>query len=336
MSMSSEDSFSSLGKIEAINNLLSSAGLKRESSFSPTNGSLVKSAGRIFLEGIDFDLIYFPLPHLGYKCVVAVTGEIFAALAHPRLLQVRLGVSAKLDYKNIQELFKGIVAAAKEFGYSSMDLDLAPSPNGLTIGISAVGEELKSTEERRRRANSKDLICISGSLGAAFLGQMILERGKKNFERDSSQPDLERYKMLVGSYLKPELNASILSNFEDDDIIPSNAYLVSHGLGDAVKRLVRDTGLGAKVYAGKIPFEGNSFDTGKELDIDPISAAMNGGDDFKLLFTIPILSAEKFRRDFQTFEIIGHLAQSDVGSVLVTPDGLEHPITAQGWPQEAE
>lgn len=264
MSMSSEDSFSSLGKIEAINNLLSSAGLKRESSFSPTNGSLVKSAGRIFLEGIDFDLIYFPLPHLGYKCVVAVTGEIFAALAHPRLLQVRLGVSSKLDYKNIQELFKGIVAAAKEFGYSSMDLDLAPSPNGLTIGISAVGEELKSTEERRRRANSKDLICISGSLGAAFLGQMILERGKKNFERDSSQPDLERYKMLVGSYLKPELNASILSNFEDDDIIPSNAYLVSHGLGDAVKRLVRDTGLGAKVYAGKIPFEGNSFDTGKE------------------------------------------------------------------------
>ncbi len=336
MSMSSEDSFSSLGKIEAINNLLSSAGLKRESSFSPTNGSLVKSAGRIFLEGIDFDLIYFPLPHLGYKCVVAVTGEIFAALAHPRLLQVRLGVSSKLDYKNIQELFKGIVAAAKEFGYSSMDLDLAPSPNGLTIGISAVGEELKSTEERRRRANSKDLICISGSLGAAFLGQMILERGKKYFEKDSSQPDLERYKMLVGSYLKPELNASILSNFEDDDIIPSNAYLVSHGLGDAVKRLARDTGLGAKVYAGKIPFEGNSFDTGKELDIDPISAAMNGGDDFKLLFTIPILSAEKFRRDFQTFEIIGHLAQSDVGSVLVTPDGLEHPITAQGWPQEAE
>ncbi len=336
MSMSSEDSFSSLGKIEAINNLLSSAGLKRESSFSPTDGSLVKSAGRIFLEGIDYDLIYFPLPHLGYKCVVAVTGELFAALAHPRVLQVRLGVSAKLDYKNVQELFKGIVAAAKEFGYASMDLDLVPSPNGLTIGISAVGEELKSTEERRRTANSKDLICISGSLGAAFLGQMILERGKKNFERDSSQPDLEKYKMLVGSYLKPELNASILSNFEDDDIIPSNAYLVSHGLGDAVKRLVRDTGLGAKVYADKIPFEGNSFDTGKELDIDPISAAMNGGDDFKLLFTIPILSAEKFRRDFQTFEIIGHLAQSDVGSVLVTPDGLEHPITAQGWPQEAE
>lgn len=336
MNMSSGDSFSSLGKIEAINNLLSSAGLIRESSFTPADGNVVRSAGRIFIEGIDFDLVYFPLPHLGYKCVVAVTGELFAGLAHPRVLIVRLGVSAKLDFKHIQELFKGIATAAKEFGYSSMDLDLVPSPNGLTISISAIGEELKSTEEHRKTASSKDLICVSGSLGAAFLGQMILERGKKNFERDSSQPDLEQYKMLVGSYLKPELNASIVSNFEDDDIIPSNAYLISHGLGDAVKRLAHDTGLGAKVYADKIPFEGNSFATGKELDIDPISAAMNGGDDFRLLVTIPILSAEKFRRDFQTFDIIGHLAQSDVGSVLVTPDGLEHPITAQGWPQEAQ
>ena len=136
--MSSEDSFSSLGKIEAINNLLSSAGLKRESSFSPTNGSLVKSAGRIFLEGIDFDLIYFPLPHLGYKCVVAVTGEIFAALAHPRVLQVRLGVSAKLDYKNIQELFKGIVAERVRL--------LVDGP-----GSSAIAQRPRDRHLRRRR-----------------------------------------------------------------------------------------------------------------------------------------------------------------------------------------
>jgi thiamine-monophosphate kinase len=334
MNMSSGDSFSSLGKIEAIDSLLTSAGLDRENGFLPGEGSEVKTASRIFLEGVDFDLVYFPLPHLGYKCVVAVAGELFAALAHPRVLQVRLGVSAKLDYKNIQELFKGIATAAKEFGFSSMDLDLVPSQNGLTIGISTAGEELKSTAEHRGTAKSKDLICVSGSLGAAFLGQMILERGKKNFERDSSQPDLEKYKMLVGSYLKPELDASVLNHLEEEEIFPSNGYLVSHGLADAVKRLVRDTRLGAKVYADKIPFEGNSFATGKELDIDPISAAMNGGDDFRLLFTIPILSAEKFRREFQTFDIIGHMAQSDVGAVLVSPDGIEHPITSQGWPQE--
>ena len=175
---------------------------------------------------------------------------------------------------------------------------------------------------------------MSGSLGAAFLGQQILERGKKDFDRtkdDSVQPQLEKYRMLIGSYLKPELSASAVDRLEEAQIYPSNGYLVSRGLSDAVKRLGRDSGLGVKIYADKIPFEGNSFASGKELDIDPISAAMNGGDDFRLLFTIPILSAEKFRRDFQTFDIIGHLAQPEVGTVLVSPDGLEHPILAQGW-----
>lgn len=336
MNMSSGDSFSSLGKVEAVSSLLASSGLGIGAGFGPAAGSEVACASRIFMEGIDFDLVYFPLPHLGYKCILAVAGELMAAMAHPRTLQVRLGISAKLDFKDIRELFRGMSAAAKEFGFSSVDLDMAPSQNGLAISVSAAGEVLEFTAKRRVKARSKDLVCVSGSLGAAFLGQMVLERGKKNFERDSSQPDLEQYRMLVGSYLKPELNPGIVSCLEEDDMIPSNGYLVAHGLGDAVKRLARDTGLGVKIYADKIPFEGNSFATGKELDIDPISAAMNGGDDFRLLFTIPILSAEKFRRDFQTFDVIGHLAQKDVGAVLVTPDGLEHPIKAQGWPEEAE
>lgn len=331
--MATGDTFGSIGKIEAIDSLLSSSGLGRDESFKPAAGSVVISAGRIFIEGIDFDLTYFPLPHLGYKCTLAVAGELLAAMARPRTMQVRLGISAKLDYKDIKELFKGMATAAKEFGFSSLTLDLVPSPNGLTIAISATGEEPESTAGRKGKARNMDLICVSGNLGAAFIGQCILEKGKKDFEKNATQPDLEKYKMLVGSYLKPELNASIPKELEEDDIIPSNGYLVSHGLGDAVKRLVRDTGFGAKIYADKIPFEGNSFAAGKELDIDPISAAMNGGDDFRLLFVIPILSADKFRRDFQTFEIIGHLAQSDVGAVLVTPDGLEHPITAQGWPE---
>lgn len=255
-------------------------------------------------------------------------------MAHPRLLSVRLGVSAKLDFSHIKDLWLGVVTAAKEHGFSAVDLDLVPSPNGLTISVSAAGEEFKLTKGRTVGARSMDLVCVSGSLGAAFLGQQILEREKRGFDKtkdDSVQPQLEKYKMLIGSYLKPELNASIVDRLEESQIYPSNGYLVSHGLSDAVKRLSRDTGLGVKIYADKIPFEGNSFASGKELDIDPISAAMNGGDDFRLLFTIPILSAEKFRRDFQTFDIIGHLAQPEVGSVLVTPDGLEHPILAQGW-----
>ena len=137
--------------------------------------------------------------------------------------------------------------------------------------------------------------------------------------------------MMIGSYLKPEISPSTVSYMETDGIYPSSGYLVSKGLSDAIKRLSADTGLGAKIYADKIPFEGNSFELGREFDIDPISAAMNGGDDYRLLFTIPIMQLEKFRRDFQTFDIIGHLARPEVGAVLVTPEGIELPLKAQGW-----
>ena len=331
-----EKTFNEYGKTQAIDLLFGGSGFRRQERIScvPEAGSALCSVSRLFVEGMDFDLTYFPLKHLGYKAAVAVTGEIYAAMSHPRLLSVRLGVSAKLDFGHVRDLWSGVVAAAKEHGFHSVDLDLIPSPNGLTISMSAVGEEFKLTKGRTVKARSMDLVCVSGSLGAAFLGQQILEREKKSFEStkdDSAQPRLDKYKMLIGSYLKPELSATVVSRLEEAQIYPSHGYMVSNGLSDAVKRLSRDSGLGVKIYADKIPFEGNSFASGKELDIDPISAAMNGGDDFRLLFTIPILSAEKFRRDFQTFDIIGHLAQPEVGSVLVSPDGLEHPILAQGW-----
>jgi len=334
-------SFAEIGRIEAIDMLFEESGFKRTEGigFVPAEGSTVREASRIFVEGIDFDLMYFPLPHLGYKSVIAVAGELYARLAHPRLLSVRFGVSAKLDLSHVSEIWKGVTTAAKEHGFETIDLDLVPSPNGLTIGISATGEELKATKGKVAAAKSMDLICVSGSLGAAYIGQQILEREKRNFEKtkdDSHQPDLEKYRMLIGSYLRPELPASILAHLEDSEIYPSNGYLVTRGLSDAVKRLVRDTGLGAKVYADKIPFEGNSFAVGKEMDFDPISAAMNGGDDYQLLFTIPILEAEKFRHDFQTFDIIGHMAQPEVGAVLVSPDGAELPLKAQGWSDDEE
>ena len=331
-----EESFKEYGKEEAISLLYEGSGFDRvgNPSFEPAPGSDVVWSSRLFVEGIDFDLTYFPLKHLGYKCASAVAGEIYAMMSHPKSLSIRLGVSAKLDFSHIRDLWSGVVSAAKEHGFKAVDLDLVPSPNGLTVSVSAGGERLKLTRGRTVKARSKDLVCVSGSLGAAYLGQQILEREKRKFEKvtdDSEQPDLEKYKMLIGSYLKPEIPAGAVARLEETGIYPSNGYLVSHGLSDALKRLVRDSGLGVKVYADKIPFEGNSFAFGKEMDIDPISAAMNGGDDFRLLFTIPILSAEKFRREFQTFDIIGHMAQLEVGAVLVTPDGVELPVKAQGW-----
>ena len=332
----SEDTFSQLGKIQAIGQLYSGTGYKPfgGSAFAASEkGAQIVTASRTMLEGIDFDLVYFPLQHLGYKSVLAVCGELYAKLAHPRSLNVNLGVSAKLDYPQVKDIWQGIVTAAKEHGFKEVDLDLTPSKNGLVISVSAVGETSLLTSKRRGAAKSKDLICISGRLGAAYMGLRVLQREKKFFE-SGGEVSLEANKMLVQAYLKPELNPGTVSHLENAEIYPSHGYFLTRGLADAIKRLSRDSGLGAKVYAAMIPFEGNTFNLGKEMDIDPISAAMNGGDDFQLLFTIPILSLEKFRRDFQTFDIIGHLALPEAGTVLVTPEGLEMPLTAQGWPQD--
>ena len=331
-----EERFSDLGRVEAISRLFEGTGFTPfcRAEFTADSKSTCCQASKILLEGIDFDLTYFPLKHLGYKSVIAVTGELYAMFSHPRTLCVSLGVSAKLDFAQIAELWKGIVAAAKEHGYANLSLDLAPSKNGLCIAVSATGEVSNLTEKRRPAAKSMDLICISDNLGAALLARQILENEKRRFDAtkdDSMQPDLKEYRHLIGAYLKPEVNPTVVKQLENAEIIPSYGYFVTKGLSDAVKRLVRDSGLGAKIYVDKIPFPGKMFDLGKEFNIDPISAALNGGDDFRLMFTIPIGKHDKFRRDFQTFDIIGHLAKPEAGAVVVTPDGVEFPLKAQGW-----
>ena len=328
--------FSDLGRVEAISRLYEGTPYKPGATccFETSTKSYISTHSRVFIEGIDFDLVYFPLKHLGYKCATAVTGELYAEFSHPRTMDVRIGISSKLDFAQIKEVWEGLVAAAKEHGYKNVSLDLVPSPNGLTISVSAAGETSLLNAKRRPAAKSMDLICVSDNLGAAYLGFQILEREKRKFEESGdakAQPDLDAYKNLVGAYLKPQINPQVIKLMEDAEIIPSHGYLVTRGLADAVKRLVSDSGLGAKVYVDKLPFAGKTFDLGKEMNIDPISAALNGGEDYRLLFTIPIGKHDKFRHDFQTFDIIGHLAKPEVGAAVVTPDGVELPMKAQGW-----
>ena len=329
--------FSDIGKIEAIKLLFEESPFKQADGTSylcGEKGGVIRTASRLWLEGIDFDLTYFPLKHLGYKSVVGTVGEIYASLARPQSISVRLGISAKLDLPQVSELWNGICTAAEEHHIKRADLDLVPSRNGLTISIVISGITSPEVAENRKSASSKDLICISGNVGASFLGMSLLEQEKKKFEKAgelTGQPDLEKYKMLVASYLKPEIDPDIVSQLGDSGIIPPYGYLVNRGLADAARRLNRDSGLGVKIYTDKIPFEGNSFEVGKKLNIDPVSAALKGGDDYRLMFVIPMSAYETFRHDFQTFSIIGHLAQPEVGTVLVTHEGVELPVHAQGW-----
>ena len=318
------ETFAQLGRVEAIRQLFEDSGyapFEEPLCFTAAAEERCIQANSLLLEGIDFNLVYFPLKHLGYKSVLSATGELYARMAVPQTLSVKLGISAKLDFEDIHQLWSGVLVAAKEHGYRKLSLDLLPSKNGLTISVSVQGS-VSEKAMQRPQTRSKDLICVSGALGAAYLGQQVLEK---------KSDELEKYKMLVAAYLKPELGSQACEQLLGGGIVPSAAYFVTRGLSDAVMRLSRDTGLGAKIYADKIPFEGGSFTLGKELDIDPLSAAMNGGDDYRLMFVIPLENFERFRTNFQTFDIIGHMAQSNVGSVLVTPDGLEHALSAQGW-----
>lgn len=329
--------FSDIGKIEAIKLLFEESPFKQADGTSylcGEKGGVIRTASKLWLEGIDFDLTYFPLKHLGYKSVVGTVGEIYASLARPQSISVRLGISAKLDLPQISELWNGICTAAEEHHIKRADLDLVPSRNGLDISIVISGITSPEVAENRKSASSKDLICISGNVGASFLGMSLLEQEKKKFKKAgelTGQPDLEKYKMLVASYLKPEIDPDIVSQLGDSGIIPPYGYLVNRGLADAARRLNRDSGLGVKLYTDNIPFEGNSFEAGKKLNIDPVSAALKGGDDYRLMFVIPMSAYETFRHDFQTFSIIGHLAQPEVGTVLVTHEGVELPVHAQGW-----
>lgn len=333
--MAEKETFATLGKREAIRKLFEGSAYAPfcdPAAFQSTSRAHINTASKIFLEGIDFDLVYFPLKHLGYKCVTAVTAELYACMSVPRTLSINLGVSAKLDFEHIQILWGGMMLAARKYGYKKVALDIVPSKNGLCIGVTATGETTELSAKRRSLAHSKDLICLSGSVGGAYLGQALLESEKKRFENGAQKSEvLEKYQVMVGDYLKPELPVGVVENLEDAEIYPSYGYSVRTGLADAVLRLCGDSNLGAKIYVDKIPFEGNSFALGQELDVDPMSAAMNGGDDYKLLYVVPITQMEKFRRDFQTFSIIGHLAQPEAGSVLVMPEGVEIPLKAQGW-----
>lgn len=309
------ETFKELGTAGAVKKLYEGSGFSpcSEPYFECGDG-YATTASAVMLEGIDFDLTYFPLKHLGYKSIIGPTGQLMSVMSNPRTLSVTIGVSSKLDFKEIAQVWEGVVAAAKEFAYCKLALELTPSLTGLSIFVSATGYEDKSI--RRPVAKSMDLVCISNNAGAAFLGSRVLAK----------RMDLDKYKQLVGAYLKPELSPYTLTALKESGITPSFGYFCKRGLAAALRQLCADSGLGAKIYLDKLPFAGGSIDAATELGIDPVQAALKGGEDYCLLYTIPIGSHERFRHDFQNWDIIGHLAKPDVGAVIVSPDGLEHQL----------
>lgn len=325
---------SSIGKANAINTLFQNSGYINEPSVVYTEKKSECHAHSVMFEGVDFDLVYTPLKHLGYKSVLSVFGEIYARIHTPYSLSIKFALSSRFCFEDIQELWNGVVAAAKEHGVKHLSLDLVPSVNGLCISLSAVGVQETKIISSLPASKNMDLICLTGDVGAAYMGLHVLEREKVAFVKDKNgekQPDLKKYKYILESYLSPQIKPDILSRFLDEKIFPAKGYFLTKGLGEAIIRLTQESGFGAKIYLDRIPISSRTFAMAEEINMDAITAAMNGGDDYKFIFTIPIEKHEILRKECQDYDIIGHLAQPEVGAVMVTPEGAEIPIKAQGF-----
>lgn len=317
--------FSEIGRAAAIEALFKDSGFDNKPA-DLKSGEFF--AHKVMSEGVDFDLVYNPLRHLGYKAVLNVLGEVYAAFYRPTALSVVLGISARFCLEDIAELWAGMVAAAKEHSLKNLSLELNPSVNGLNISLGAFGGQKKKVLDARPQPKSMDLLCLSGNVGAAYMGQHVLEREKSSFvdSPNAKQPDLSKYKYILAQYLCPEVQANTIDRFLEQDIVPSAGAFVTKGLAEAVKRLSAATGLGAKIYVDKIPISSHTFDMAEEINMDVFTAVLNGGDDYRLLFTVPIDKHEVLSREIQTYDVIGHLCQPDVGCQLVTPEGAEIEI----------
>lgn len=324
----------SIGKIKLLERLLSGEGnTLNENLFSyESSGGNFMTSHSLLLEGTDFDLVYHPLRHLGYKSVISVLGPIYAQLHSPLSISVRIGLSARFFAEDVEELWDGMRAAMKEHNIESTALDLLPSLTGLTISLSSIGKQHKEIFVQRNTPASGDLICISGSPGAAFMGLQVLEREKRVYEGNPDvQPKLGDYKFILKRYLSPDLDTTLSETLKNNGLIASDGEFLTKGLSDAVKRICHRNNLGAHIYLDKIPIATQTFSMADEIGMDATTAALNGGDDMLLLYVIPLKLYETLSKEIPALDIIGHLTNSGSGAMLITPDGSPIPLKAQGW-----
>ena len=274
-------------------------------------------------EGIDFDLTYFPPKHLGYKAVTKGISDIVAMNATPEQITISLGISSKISVEFLDELYEGIRFACKEAEVDLAGGDTSASINGLIINITAVG-----------RAKMNDLICITGNLGAAFMGLQLLEREKRVLQGiNEPQPQFEGFEYLLERYLKPRARYDIVASLAKEKIVPTSMIDLTDGLASDLLQICKASKCGARVYLERMPLAKQTSSLAEEMHIDPVVAALNGGEDYQLLFTVPLDQRENVM-NVGHIDIIGHITAAETGAYLVTPDGSEIKLKAQGFKEE--
>lgn len=286
----------------------------------------------LLLEGIHFDLRYVPLKHLGYKSAIVNFSDIYAMGGKPNQILVSLGISARFTVEHIDEIYAGLKLACEIYGVDIVGGDTSASSSGLVISITCIGETVKDGAISRFGAKPTDLICVSGNLGAAYMGLQLLERENRVAAEVGKdfQPDFAGKEYILERQLKPEARKDIIEAILEAGIKPTSMIDVSDGLSSELLHICKDSNVGCRVYEDKIPIDFQTALMAEEFNMNLVTAAMNGGEDYELLFTVPLVDKEKVEK-LKDVRMIGYITKPELGSMLVTRDGSEMPIRAQGW-----
>lgn len=285
----------------------------------------------LLIEGVHFDLTYVPLKHLGYKSAIVNFSDLYAMNAIPRQITVSLGISKRFTVEHMEALYSGIRLACEIYGVDLVGGDTTTSRSGLVISITCIGDAPKDRIVYRDGAHDTDLICVSGDLGAAYMGLQLLERekvasaGQKDF-----MPSFQGKEYLVERQLKPEARKDVIEELAKADILPTAMMDISDGLSSELLHICKASGTGCRIYEDRIPIDYQTAIMAEELNMNLVTAAMNGGEDYELLFTVPLHCHEKIK-SLTGIKVIGHITDQSLGCAMITRDGTEIPISAQGW-----
>lgn len=285
----------------------------------------------LLLEGVHFDLTYVPLKHLGYKSAVVNFSDIYAMNGQPKQITVSIGLSKRFSVEDMEELYNGIRLACDVYGVDLVGGDTSASLTGLAISITCIGEGEKGKVVYRSGAKETDLVCVSGDLGAAYMGLQLLEREKKVFngEKDFT-PDFSGKEYLLERQLKPEARKDIIDTLREAGILPTAMMDVSDGLSSELLHISKESHVGCRIYEERIPIDYQTAVMAEQFNMNLVTAALNGGEDYELLFTVPLADYDKVS-NLKGVKIIGHITKPELGNYLEGRDGGEVELKAQGW-----
>ncbi|HTL08731.1 MAG TPA: thiamine-phosphate kinase [Chitinophagaceae bacterium] len=294
-------------------------------------GKQVVVSTDLLVEGLHFDLMYTPLKHLGYKSVVVNLSDIYAMNATPTQITLSIAFSNRFSLEALEDFYEGVYAACEKYGVDLVGGDTSSSQKGFIISVTAIGEVTPDKFVKRSTARKGDLLCVSGDLGAAFLGLTLLEREKKIFlESPQVQPDLENQQYVVGRLLKPEARKDIIEFLATNDIMPTAMMDVSDGLSSEILHICKQSQLGCVLYEEKIPIHDDTRNAAYKFELDPTACALSGGEDYELLFTLSQGEYDKLVLNEQ-ISVIGYMTEPEKGKKIITKGGNTFDITAQGW-----